>query len=291
MNTLNRTDSDYGSVEAKIYQLSGRVVKNRPISPSTYRLDLSLPVPTSFRILPGQFFMIRTSQNFDPLLRRPFSILSVNPLNHASHRRLSILFRVVGQGTRLMAGWSQGQLVDMTGPLGRGYTLSEDPATLVMIAGGLGIASLFGLAESILLRQERRDVRVYIGGQSKEDILMKSELEAMGARVKVTTEDGSMGTMGVVTQWLEMEGPHLAKDGSTAVCACGPFEMLARVATITQRFSLPCQVSLETRMACGMGACLGCAVRTRDRGYQMVCREGPVFDAREIDWERTGRLL
>ncbi len=288
---VNRADSDHRSIDRKIYQFTARVVRNQPISPATYRLDLSLPGADCLGISPGQFFMIRTGPNLDPLLRRPFSVLSMDHAGDAGQRRISILFRAVGQGTRLMARWSQGEPVDMVGPLGRGYTLPAQLRTVVMIAGGLGIASLFGLAEAVLRRERRREVWVYIGGESKRDILMKSELEDMGARVEVTTEDGSMGKMGLVTHRFEAEGLRLTKNGNTAVYACGPVEMLARVATITQRVSLRCQVSLETRMACGMGSCLGCAVRTRDRGYQMVCKEGPVFDVTEIDWESTKRLL
>jgi len=190
-----------------------------------------------------------------------------------------------------MAGWTKGQPVDMIGPLGRGYTIPEEMGTVAIIAGGLGIASLFGLAESILQREKGADVRVYIGGKSKDDILMKPELERMGATIRASTEDGSMGEMGVVTDWLEKEGPHLAKKQETVVYACGPLGMVARVAAITERLSIPCQVSLEARMACGVGSCLGCAVRIRGQGYQMVCKDGPVFDADKIDWEKTKRLV
>lgn len=288
---MNRCNSCHGSLDSKIYHFTAEVVKNQPISPLTYRLDLSVPPAVSFTILPGQFFMISTSPGFDPFLRRPFSILSTSHSSDGMERQLSILFRSVGQGTHLMAGWTHGQPVDMLGPLGRGYTLPKDPRVVVMVAGGIGIASLFGLAESILLRAKRPEVWVYIGAASGEDILMKSELESMGARVEVTTEDGSMGTRGVVTHWLEMEGPRLAKNGNSAVYACGPPEMLAKVATTAHTLSLPCQVSLEARMACGVGSCLGCAIRTRHRGYQMVCKEGPVFDVRDIDWDDVGRLL
>jgi len=254
-------------------------------------MDLALPALDSLRIMPGQFFMMRTSPGFDPLLRRPFSILSVNCPSDEGGRNLSILFRAVGQGTQLMAEWDRGQPVDMVGPLGRGFTIPETLGPVVMVAGGLGIASLFALAESILLRQRRPDLWVYIGGKSKDDILMKRELEGMGARVEVTTEDGSMGKMGVVTHWLNVEASRLTKEKDSLVYACGPLQMVARVAEITQRFSLPCQVSLESRMACGVGSCLGCAVRTRDKGYQMVCKDGPVFEAGKIDWKRPQRLL
>jgi dihydroorotate dehydrogenase electron transfer subunit len=190
-----------------------------------------------------------------------------------------------------MAEWTRGHPVDIIGPLGRGYTLPEGTETVIIVAGGLGIASLFGLVESILQSGQRLEVRVYIGARSEKDILMRPELEGMGALVKVTTEDGSTGRKGMVTHSVESEAPELAERGNTVVYACGPLKMLATIAKTMHRVSLPCQVSLETRMACGMGSCLGCAVRTRDRGYQMVCKEGPVFDAMEIDWERGERLL
>jgi dihydroorotate dehydrogenase electron transfer subunit len=190
-----------------------------------------------------------------------------------------------------MALWNQGQSVDMLGPLGTGFSLQEGTRRVVMIAGGMGIASLFGLAEWILRRKEAVDIRIGIGGKSKEDILMTQELRAMGARVEVTTEDGTMGTKGLVTDWFENQVPLFAQKKNTTVCACGPLDMLARVSAMTQRVSLPCQVSLEARMACGVGACLGCAVKTGDKGYQLVCKSGPVFDATEIDWENMGRLL
>jgi len=289
-------EQDRRSGKRAIHQFTSQVVGNVPVTSSVRRLDLLLPPSASFEILPGQFFMIRTGMTLWPLLRRPFSILSSDPPGHGKKRRVSILFRVVGQGTRLMAEWQRGQSVDMIGPLGRGYTLPESSGTVLMLAGGLGIASLFGLAESILLKQGAPLVWVCIGGKTGEEILMKSELEEMGAEVEVTTEDGSMGMHGLLTQWLErldtqMRMAALTKSPGLAVYACGPFEMLARVAAITRMLPLPCQVSLEARMACGVGACLGCAVKTRQRGYQMVCKAGPVFDAREIDWEATCRLF
>jgi dihydroorotate dehydrogenase electron transfer subunit len=123
------------------------------------------------------------------------------------------------------------------------------------------------------------------------DILMTSELEAMGARLKVTTEDGSLGTKGMVTHLLEASGPSLAEQRNILAYACGPPAMLARVACLSEKFSIPCQVSLEARMACGVGSCLGCVVRTKSRGYQRVCKEGPVFGAEEVVWEGIERLL
>ncbi|NIO05235.1 MAG: dihydroorotate dehydrogenase electron transfer subunit [Proteobacteria bacterium] len=289
-SSANRPDATSKSLETRIFQFTGEVVENRLVSSSTHRIDLSIPHRDSLRVKPGEFFMIRTGPFLDPLLRRPFSVHSMGRLG-ARVERLSILFRVVGQGTQLMATWRKGQPVDMVGPLGRGYRIPEDLGTVAMVAGGLGIASLFGLAQSILQRKKGADVRICIGGNSKTDILMKPELESMGAKVNVTTEDGSIGMRGVATDWLEAESLQLASERDTVVYACGPLGMLAKVNTVTERFSIPCQVSLEARMACGVGSCLGCAVKARDQGYHMVCKDGPVFDADEIDWERTKRLI
>jgi dihydroorotate dehydrogenase electron transfer subunit len=155
----------------------------------------------------------------------------------------------------------------------------------------MGIASLFGLAEWVLREKDAIDIHIGIGAKSKEDILMTQELEAMGARVEVTTEDGSMGTKGLISDWFADQIPLLAGNKNATIYACGPLEMLAKVSAMIQKVSLVCQISLEARMACGVGACLGCAVKTREKGYQLVCKSGPVFDASEIDWERIGWLL
>lgn len=288
---VNLPDSTPDSQKGRISQFIAHVAENRPISASTYRLDLALPSLDSLRVYPGEFFMIRISPGLDPLLRRPFSLHSIGSFKSKRQQRLSILFRTVGRGTHLMAAWTRGKPVDMIGPLGRGYTVPEGLRTGIMIAGGLGIASLFALAESIVLKGKATHVRAYLGGKSKPDVLLKKELEDMGATVNVTTEDGSLGTRGLITRLLEREGPQLAKDSETMVYACGPLEMLAKVAAITQELSIPCQVSLEARMACGVGSCLSCVVRTRDEGYQLVCKNGPVFDASRIDWKNTERLL
>lgn len=288
---MNPPDLNQRPVESKPDHITGEIVRRRIISAETFLLDLSLPVDDSFRIAPGQFFMIKTGPGYDPLLRRPFSVFSLGRMMDGMHRRISILFRAVGRGTDLMATWSCGHAVDMVGPLGRGYTVPEGLRSVALIAGGLGIASLFALAEWILQRRRRPEVWVYLGGKSKRQILAKATLERMGARVRVTTDDGSMGTQGLVSDRWESLAHRLAEHGKSAVYACGPLEMLAAVARITAELSLPCQVSLEARMACGMGSCLGCAVRTKDGGYKMVCKDGPVFDARQIHWGKTGRLV
>jgi dihydroorotate dehydrogenase electron transfer subunit len=289
---MNPTHSRRDSTDSGARQFTAQVLENRPLSSVAYRLDLSLPFLKALEASPGQFFMVRTTPGFDPLLRRPFSILSIDRPDDGIHRRLSLLFRTVGRGTQLMAQWTSGCSVDMLGPLGRGYTLPKDRQNVVMIAGGIGIASLFGLAEWILLaRGMPSHLRICIGGKSREDILLKPDLENMGIEVDVTTEDGTMGTTGVVTDWFQKALPSLWKKGKPMIYACGPMEMMTRVASIAQDFSLRCEVSLEARMACGLGSCLGCVFKTPEQGYRLVCKDGPTLDAREIDWKATGRLL
>ena len=277
--------------EAPIRQLTACVVENRPVSRRVYRLDLAIGVSDPVRIQPGQFFMIQTSPGFDPLLRRPFSVFQFGPVGKNGESRLSILYQVVGRGTELMTAWNSGEPVPLVGPLGTGFTVPKNVRHVLMLAGGIGIAPLFGLAELILREIEGVDVRICVGGKSTEDVLMTHELRALGADVEVTTEDGSMGMKGLVTDWFEDKASHLAPMGNTIVYACGPQPMLAVVGTLTHRLDLPCQVSIEARMACGVGSCLGCAVRTREKGYQLVCTTGPVFDVMDIDWENTRPLV
>jgi dihydroorotate dehydrogenase electron transfer subunit len=290
-SNVHRKESRNECIDLKANRVIAQVLENRPVSTLAYRLDLSLPVTASGEIAPGQFFMVRTSTGHDPLLRRPFSVFSTNYVDGENRMHLALLYRIAGKGTRLMAEWSAGRLVDMVGPLGRGFRIREDVQTRILVAGGLGIASLFGLAESLLRMGKGSGILFYIGARTREEILMKPELESRGVRVEVTTEDGRMGRGGLVTTCFEADAPRLAGGGNASIDACGPFEMLVRTAKIARRYSLPCQVSLESRMACGLGACLGCPVKTRDRSYSMVCKDGPVFDADEIDWEGTGKLV
>ena len=229
--------------------------------------------------------MIRTSPGFDPFLGRPFSVFRFTPPGDQGESRLSVLYRAVGRGTELMTTWDKDQPVHMMGPLGQGFTVPERARHVLMMAGGIGIAPLFGLAEWVLRETEGVHVQVCVGGRSREDVLMTRELSALGAQVEVTTEDGSMGMKGRVTDWFSERVSHLAQEENIMVYACGPLGMLAAVNTLTHRAGLPCQVSIEARMACGMGSCLGCAVKTREKGYQLVCTTGPVFDVMDIDWE------
>ncbi len=250
------------------------VLRTERVAPDHYRLVLHAPeVARAAR--PGQFVMVRCGSAWDPLLRRPFSVAGVDREAGA----VTLLFRVVGRGTALLAGTVPGDALSLLGPLGRGFTLPQAAEAAAVIGGGMGLAPLLFLVEELLARGCR--VRVLAGARSRQYLFVPEP--APGCEVLVATEDGSAGRPGPVTVLLPFVGPEVRR-----YYACGPREMLRAVAAELERRGLSGEVCLEERMACGVGACRGCVCRVR-RGEGMawaaVCAEGPVFPAGEVCWE------
>jgi len=245
---------------------------------------LSLELPKSVRSpKPGEFFMVKVGRDNDPLLRRPLSLHRL-----ITEDTFQIIYRVRGRGTRILSERKAGDKIDLIGPLGRGFEIPLYMDEAILVAGGIGIAPLFCLAEE--LRKRGKSVKLFIGGKNKKDILCERDLESLGLDLFISTEDGSHGKKGMITEILEdylrVQVPKL----KTQLYACGPKPMLKRVSGLAKANSLRCYVSLEERMACGIGACLGCAVKVRSRKerfteYKMVCKDGPVFNAEEIEWD------
>ena len=241
--------------------------------------------------------MVKTGSSIDPLLRRPFAVHRVCGETGAtpagtSPSCIEILYRTVGKGTLLLSRKKRGEALDLLGPLGSGFSLPRQLEQAVLVAGGIGVAPLLSLAQ--FLNRGRRTISrtVIIGGATRGDILCRGDFKETGARVAVSTEDGSSGTRGLATDLLENILNSLSPEASAhlAIYACGPLPMLQRVAAIARDQAIPCQVSLESNMACGVGACLGCSVPIRSKtgrtiSYQRVCREGPVFDSTTIAWD------
>jgi dihydroorotate dehydrogenase electron transfer subunit len=173
--------------------------------------------------------------------------------------------------------------VDLLGPLGRGFRVADGLARIVLAAGGIGAAPMVFLAETLAGRSRECEIEVFIGGRSREDLLCREDFQRLGLPVTTTTDDGSDGQHCLVTVPLEQAAD---RGGPDLICACGPPAMLRCVALMAMARGIACQVSIEALMACGLGACLGCAVAGRDPAtpYLHVCREGPVFDAAELDW-------
>ncbi|KPJ56889.1 MAG: hypothetical protein AMJ42_04875 [Deltaproteobacteria bacterium DG_8] len=278
-----------------------KIIFNQKISSRYYRMRIFCPEIAS-KAKPGQFVMIRVAQLLDPLLRRPFAIHRLCQESDNYRRKnhptcIEILYQIVGKGTIMLSEKKRKEEIDLIGPLGNGFCLKQNLKTAIMVAGGIGVAPLFSLAQALKILEGKHTKRthliVFIGGETKEDILCIKEFKKVGAKVVVSTEDGSLGTKGIVTDLLVNFLANSLPSGisNLQLFACGPSPMLRTVSEITISRDIPCQISLEGRMACGVGACLGCSVSTvinklggTEILYQRVCKEGPVFDSTTIIW-------
>lgn len=254
---------------------SGRidVEENRFCADDVLTMRLSCP-GIGYNAVPGQFVMIRAAEqkSDDPLLPRPFSI------HWADSEGFEILYKIVGRGTRYLSQLNPGDHLYAYGPLGRGFTVEPGDNQLI-VGGGMGVAPLLFLAGKIRTDLPDAGLQVVVGARCYSEIVAQDRFDIFADKLRVTTEDGSLGVRGLVTEVLDH--PDL-KDCSQKVYSCGPMPMLKAVSHWCGRKTWRCQVSIETVMACGIGACLGCAVQGKDEGrdkYLHVCSEGPVFDS------------
>jgi dihydroorotate dehydrogenase electron transfer subunit len=267
------------------------IVFNRRVSTAYRHLGLRAPdFPSVFRA--GQFVMVRPPWVGDPLLPRAFSIYRISgpsgvPAPDAPPPMVEILYKVLGKGTQYLAQMEPGQEMDLLGPQGNSFAPPAEGGVAVLVAGGIGVPPIAALAAEICHRPSALDhLEVFLGGRTSEDILCLKDFEEAGASVRITTEDGSLGIRGLVTDLLD---PFLPTRPASrfALYTCGPPGMLAAVARLSAERGVFCQVSVEANMACGFGACMGCAVEVEaeERMYKLVCTDGPVFDSREIVWK------
>jgi dihydroorotate dehydrogenase electron transfer subunit len=255
--------------------------RREEVVPGHYLLTLDCP-EVAKAAQPGQFVHLRIGDGTDPLLRRPFSILLAQP----ETGEVQILVRTVGRGTGIIATHDEGVAYDLLGPLGNGWEAPAGGEDVVLVAGGIGVAPLIFFADGLRLMERQPYVRSIFGAANQEALVCWTEFAARCDEFTAVTEDGSAGETGLVTDVL---APELERDRPQHVYACGPDGMLAAVARICRDAGVPCYVSMEQWMGCGVGACLGCAVPASAGGYVRVCADGPVFDATEIDWERMKR--
>lgn len=241
---------------------------------------LSLDSPSiSAAAKPGQFVMVRINSLTQPLLRRPFSI------HNREDRRIELYFQVVGKGTALLSQKKEGDILDVLGPLGRGFSLDlQKEGEVALVGGGRGIAPFFFLAGE--LRKRGASFKVFYGGRRSEDLPLRTRFEKEGFPLVCCTDDGSYGFRGLVSESL---ASHYLKEKPAFVYACGPDAMMEAVASITAAWGIPSEFSLESFMGCGFGACWGCVKRIRRDGieeWRKICEEGPVFRGEEIVWGR-----
>lgn len=264
------------------------ILSNQEVSPDYYRMKILAPGIADLA-QPGQFVMFRSQTTDEPLLRRPFGIFQTGTLPSdceglPDKEFVEILYKVVGRGTAIMQELHEGDRVELLGPLGRGFDLTDNGREQILVGGGIGLVPLYMLACELV---KTNKVRLLIGGRSRKDVLMVTEFERLGVETYVSTDDGTLGEEGPVTQVLERK---LNKFPDAAVYACGPMPMLEAVHLICQPRKATLQVSLEAFMACGVGACLGCVVKgaghsEEEPRYLCTCKEGPVFYAEDLDWE------
>lgn len=253
------------------------IVSNQRDTDLYFRLVVRAPRIAPL-VQPGQFAHVRILPMRDALLRRPFSIFQV------AGDTFSILYKNVGRGTDVLSRMRPGEELGVLGPLGHGFTVPAPGAEVpLLVAGGYGMAAMYLLAQ----RSPQKGI-VFVGGRRQVDILCVDEFRALDWEVQVATEDGSLGTKGLVTAPLLDE----LRRGTAGrkLFACGPTPMLRAVGRIADEQRLPAELSMDEHMCCGVGVCLTCVIPVKTAAgweYQRTCTEGPVFNARDIAWEVT----
>ncbi len=247
------------------------IAEKSAIARNIYSFTISCPEIAQVAV-PGQFVHIRIGSF---TLRRPISICGIDPIKGT----LRIVFEIRGEGTSAIADLNKGDVIDMLAPLGHGFTVNPDFKKVILIGGGIGTPPMLPLAKAY------GEKAVAISGfRNASAVILQEDFAAAGAETILCTDDGSAGIHGFVTQPLE----ELVRNGGVdAVFACGPTPMLKRITEICKENSVYCEISLEERMACGIGACLGCACKTKrndEEYFAHVCKDGPVFKAEEVLW-------
>lgn len=270
----------------------GQVILHEPLGDEEQKLrKLVLKSPIACRAEAGQFVALQVKDanlpSFDPLLRRPISLAGIS----AGKEEITLLYRIQGRGTEILARAREGERLSLMGPLGRGFALPA-AGELWLIAGGIGIFPLYPLAEKAITRGLQ--VRLFWGAENRSFLESAglSAWRALGIPVELSTLDGSLGRKGLVTEGvleiLEKEGE---RGGLLSAATCGPKQMMEAVTKLCLSHQVPVQVSLEERMGCAVGACLGCAVAVMDeRGtkvHKKVCQDGPVFQGGEVVWDES----
>jgi len=269
--------------EISIYQTQAKILSNQKLTFEYYKLRLHTP-RISQEAKPGQFVYIRIEDTYYPLLRRPFSI------HRVEGEAIDILYQIVGLGTQILSQKRKGDSLNLIGPLGKGFWINQAAKQHILIAGGVGVAPLVFLAQRIRKMctfSTDNTHLAFLGFKTKDKILCRKDFEELGIDVKIATENGSYGYRGKVSELFEQFiGNSSLK--SLSVYACGPVLMLKKLSQLSHMYLFPCQVSLEEKMGCGIGACRGCVVKGTS-GYLRVCQDGPVFNVDEISWRELSK--
>lgn len=259
---------------ATILETPGKVLANTQVDSRLWLLDVEAP-DVAARIQPGQFVHVLIPRMEGHVLRRPFSVFYVSE----DARTLTILYQVVGFGSKHMTTLVPGDELSIMGPIGHGWQVPEGAKRALLVAGGVGGAPLFMHAAQLL--QAGLEVEVVLGAQTKSALaVLPKYTELLGAEPLIATDDGSYGFAGYCT---ELAAQRMEQNKPDYVACCGPEPVMHIVSDASRAAGIPTAISLEKRMACGIGACLSCIVETVD-GRKRSCVDGPVFDASKVVW-------
>lgn len=268
-----------------MFQRTAQVIEHVPLAERTYRVRLACP-EIAAAIRPGQFVMLRLPGTTDPLLGRPFALYDTVLDDRGRAIAFDVVYLVVGKMTGRLAKLEAGSPLEMWGPLGKSFLDVGSPDRVTLVAGGIGQTPFLAYARELLgargyggdsPRKRTGKVSLYYGVRNAALAAGVEDFRAAGVEVHLASDDGSVGFKGFVTQLLESHGR------TGPLVGCGPEPMLHALTKLAAKWDVPCQVSLETPMACGIGICFSCVtkVKTADGGwdYKRVCVDGPVFDA------------
>jgi len=253
-----------------------KIIDSEQVAKEHFKITFFSPYISS-HATPGQFLHVRCGSSSYPLLRRPLSIHNVI----RDKKEVQILFKVVKAGTKILSELKAGDRLDVLGPLGNGFKINTSKKVAILVGGGYGIAPLLYLAQE--MKGKIKAIYAFIGAKSKDYILCEQDFKNLGVEVVIGTEDGSAGKKCLICEPVNEILSSKIIEEETEIFACGPYGMLKELADIALEKKVPCQVSMEEKMACGIGTCLGCVTKTKE-GYKKACEDGPVFDSRDIIW-------
>jgi dihydroorotate dehydrogenase electron transfer subunit len=283
----------------KMVQLNANISSNKRLSQNCWRVVLDAPEIAS-QVKPGQFVHVRIGGIDGPVFRRPFSVFRRVEM-YGGRPGIEIIYKVTGRGTRLMTELRRGEVLDIIGPLGRGFEIHPDKPVQVLVAGGIGAACLYSLAEEI--GKAGLSLKILLGAETKASLILKKEFATLKGEVMVSTDDGTSGYHGFVTEMLDKALAEGKIPSDCVVYSSGPESMLKELVPVCQKYHIPAQVSMERHMMCGIGACLACVckvdpdhvpkdqdlgsshiqfVSNQEFGYALVCKDGPVFNIDEV---------
>ncbi len=263
------------------------IILNKKISSDTFIASLDYRSLPATNIIPGQFYMMGIPGHCELVLRRPFSVCDFDG------KTLKIAYKVVGKGTSVLSTLKKGSTVDLLGPFGNGFQYDRAEEKAIFVAGGIGIAPFLYFAKKLLKESKgRKSLTLLYGGRTVTDLSFKKYFNKLTDETIISTEDGSEGDKGFVTDVLEKKLKILLKNKKSDVkmYASGPRAMLKKIDGISRQHMIPCQLSAETIMGCGYGICLGCVLeknknrQKKEKKHTLVCKDGPVFQSGEIDW-------